>query len=62
MMRRDLVGHLMKSGCRLQSESAGHSWWNGPVAADRSTVPRHADIADALAKKICHDLGISPPP
>jgi hypothetical protein len=26
-----------------------------------STVPRHTDINDDLAKKICKDLGIPPP-
>ena len=61
MMRRDLVGHLIKNGCRLELESARHSWWVGAAAGRRASVPRHADIADMLAINICRDLRIEPP-
>ncbi len=61
MMRRDFVGHMMKSGCRLERESQGHSWWINSAFAKRSSVPRHSELADVLVEKICSDLGIDRP-
>ena len=60
-MRRDLVRHLMQSGCRLVGEGERHSWWEKRASQGRSAVPRHTEIADDLAIKICSDLGIEQP-
>jgi predicted RNA binding protein YcfA (HicA-like mRNA interferase family) len=58
--RRALVHHLEQHGCRLLREGGNHSIFVSP--ADRtSSVPRHTEINDDLAKKICKDLGIPPP-
>jgi predicted RNA binding protein YcfA (HicA-like mRNA interferase family) len=59
--RRDLERHLLKHGANLLREGANHSYWG--MDAERSTaVPRHREIAFGLARKICKDLGIPPPP
>ncbi|NIO34923.1 MAG: addiction module toxin, HicA family [Planctomycetales bacterium] len=58
MKRRDLIRHLMDHGCELIREGGKHSWW---ANAQRSAVPRHNEISDHLAKKICRDLGIPDP-
>jgi len=61
MKRRVLLQHLLLSGCELLREGRKHSvYWN-PASRRSSTVPRHAEIAERLAVKICRDLGISPP-
>jgi mRNA interferase HicA len=47
-------------GCELLREGSRHSWrWN-PTQNKRSAVPRHTEVKDILAKKICKDLGIKP--
>ncbi len=60
MKRRELLDHLRVYGCELVREGARHSWWCNPVLNRRSAVPRHSEIRDLLAKKICRDLGIPP--
>jgi mRNA interferase HicA len=58
MKRRTLLRHLQKSGCELLREGSKHSvYWN-PQNGNTSTVPRHTEIKDKLAIKICKDLGI----
>jgi predicted RNA binding protein YcfA (HicA-like mRNA interferase family) len=58
--RRALIRHLEQNGCRLLREGGNHSIFVGPNGRT-STVPRHAEINDDLAKKICKDLGIPEP-
>ncbi|MCG2711967.1 MAG: type II toxin-antitoxin system HicA family toxin [Candidatus Omnitrophica bacterium] len=58
MKRKEFIRHLNKHGCRLLREGAKHSWWNNIRLNKRSAVPRHAEINDILARKICRDLGI----
>ncbi|MEO0529713.1 MAG: type II toxin-antitoxin system HicA family toxin [Planctomycetota bacterium] len=57
MKRRDLIRHLVSNGCELIREGGRHS--RGTRA--RSAVPRHREVDDRLAKKICRDLEISEP-
>jgi mRNA interferase HicA len=58
MKRGDLLRHLRDHGCALLREGARHSWWHNPTLNKRSSVPRHQEIDDGLARKICKDLGI----
>ena len=58
MKRQALVRHLRKHGCELLREGSNHSWWHNPKLAKRSAVPRHSEIVDILARKICKDLGV----
>ena len=39
-------------------EGASHSWWANTTLNRRSAVPRHVEISNQLAGKICKDLGI----
>ncbi|MFH0975855.1 MAG: type II toxin-antitoxin system HicA family toxin [Spirochaetota bacterium] len=58
MKRNDLLKHLRSNGCELLREGGRHSWWFNPKMNKRSAVPRHSEIKDILAKKICKDLGV----
>ena len=60
MKRRDIIRHLLSKGCVFIREGAKHSVFFNSVIRKTSTVPRHNDIDDNLAKKICKDLGIAP--
>jgi mRNA interferase HicA len=61
MKRTVLVKHLQQHGCQLLREGARHSvYWN-PANGRTSTVPRHTEIDNMLARKICRDLDIPPP-
>lgn len=58
MKRRELLHHLRQRGCDLLREGASHSWWWNPTNNRRSAIPRHTEIPDLLANKICQDLGV----
>lgn len=58
MKRRDLLRHLSAHGCALLREGGRHSWWQNTKLKKRSAVPRHGEINDHLARKICRDLGV----
>jgi mRNA interferase HicA len=61
MKRRDLLAHLLMHGCTLLREGARHSWWQNVTLNKRSAIPRHGEINNHLAKKICRDLGVTEP-
>jgi len=60
MKRNELIRYLRNRGCELLREGGKHSWWHNPVMNSRSAIPRHSEIKDILAKKICKDLGVEP--
>ena len=55
MKRRDLIRHIEKHRCLLFREGGRHSVYLNPAAKKVSSVPRHAEINDYLARKICSD-------
>ena len=61
MKRVDLVRHLENHGCLLLREGGSHSVYVNRAARKTSTVPRHREINDYLARKICRDLEIPAP-
>ncbi|HEX3034096.1 MAG TPA: type II toxin-antitoxin system HicA family toxin [Thermodesulfobacteriota bacterium] len=61
MKRRELIRHLEENGCMFLREGKKHTVYYNPSNRKTSTVPRHKEILDALAKKICKDLEIPPP-
>jgi len=61
MKRKDLIRHLIKNNCIFIREGARHSVFFNPLLRRTSTIPRHIEIDNFLAKKICRDLGIEPP-
>ena len=61
MKRADLVRHLERNGCVLLREGAKHAVFVNRARNKSSTVPRHREINDFLARKICRDLEVSEP-
>ena len=61
MKRRDLIRHLEQHGCELLREGANHTVYVNRIEKKVSTIPRHREIDEDLAKKICKDLGIPKP-
>lgn len=58
MKRSAFLKHLRERGCVFVREGGNHSWWANTGQNRRSSVPRHSEIVDQLARKICKDLGI----
>ena len=58
MKREDLLRHLRRMGCYLKREGARHSLWCNPQSGSIEAVPRHSEVPDKLAKKICRGLGV----
>lgn len=61
MKRIDLIRHLEGHGCELLREGGSHSVYVNRNARKTSTVPRHREINDFLARKICRDLDVPEP-
>jgi predicted RNA binding protein YcfA (HicA-like mRNA interferase family) len=61
MKRLDLIRHLERNGCALLREGGRHSVYVNRISGKSSTVPRHREINDFLARKICRDLEITMP-
>ncbi|MCZ7649531.1 MAG: type II toxin-antitoxin system HicA family toxin [Planctomycetota bacterium] len=50
--------HLGRHGCPILREGGRHTVvWN-PRTRQTSTVPRHREVNEFTARKICQDLGI----
>ncbi|MBI5426811.1 MAG: type II toxin-antitoxin system HicA family toxin [Nitrospinae bacterium] len=61
MKRRDIIRHIEKYGCQLLREGGNHSVYINRSAQKTSTLPRHKEINEFLARKICRDLQIPDP-
>jgi mRNA interferase HicA len=61
MKRQDLVRHLEAHGCSLLRDRGKHSVYVNPTNNQTSAVPRHREVNDFLARKICRDLAIPEP-
>ena len=61
MKRIDLVRHLERYSARLLREGRANSVFVNQARGKVSTVPRHREINDFLARKICRDLEIPEP-
>jgi mRNA interferase HicA len=58
MKREALLKHLRRSGCILKREGHSHSLWVNPQTGAVEAVPRHLEIPDMLARKVCRRLSI----
>jgi hypothetical protein len=58
MKRSALLRHLRRYGCYLKREGAEHCLWSNPQTGQIEAVPRHTEIPDKLAKKICKGLSV----
>jgi len=56
--RGDLLRYLRRHGCHLKREGRSHSLWTNPASGAVEAVPRHSEISDALARKICRGLSV----
>jgi len=61
MKRRDLIHHLEMQGCEFLREGGNHTVYVNRALKKTSTIPRHNEINDFLAYKICKDLGVPKP-
>ena len=61
MKRLDLIRHLEQHGCVLLREGGRHSVYINRQTRKSSTVPRHREVNDFLARKICKDLEVPLP-
>ena len=58
MKRRELLRHLQQHGCVLKREGSNHSLWMNPKTGQTPAVPRHTEIGENLARKICRFLSV----
>jgi mRNA interferase HicA len=62
MKRIDLIRHLERHECELLREGSNHTMYVNRQARRSSAVPRHREVNDFLARKICDDLsGVAGP-
>jgi mRNA interferase HicA len=56
--RGDLLRYLRRHGCVLKREGGAHSLWTNPRTGALEAVPRHTEMPDGLARKICRSLSV----
>ena len=61
MKRTALLRRLRKHGCVLKREGRSHSLWTNPQTGEVEAVPRHVEIPNKLARKICRGLSLPEP-
>jgi mRNA interferase HicA len=61
MKRVDLIRHLEACCCAFLREGGRHTVYVNRTARKVSTIPRHREINDFMAKKICRELEIAWP-
>ena len=61
MKRVDLIRHIEACGCAFLREGGRHTVYVNPTARKVSTVPRHREINEFMAKKIWRELEIDDP-
>lgn len=58
MKRSSLLRHLRRHGCYLKREGRAHSLWVNPRTGAVEAIPRHQEIANRLARKLCRGLSV----
>ena len=61
MKLAELVRHLEAQGCQKLREGGNHTIYPNQKRRKVSSVPRHREINDYLARKICRDLEVAEP-
>ncbi len=61
MKRRELLEHLGRHGCRFVREGSDHSIWENSANGRRTSIPRHREIPEFTARRICRQLDIPRP-
>ena len=60
MKRGDLLRYLERCGCKLEREGSRHSIYLNPANGKKTSVPRHMEIDNRLARKICKQIEVPP--
>ncbi len=58
MKRSVLIRHLSKNGWRIDTRRWATLYMENVHSGEMTAVPRHNEIKELLARKICKDLGI----
>jgi mRNA interferase HicA len=58
MKRKDLTHYIENNGCQFLREGGNHTIYFNKLTRKVTSIPRHNEIFDPLANKICKDLGI----
>ncbi|MEK7107977.1 MAG: addiction module toxin, HicA family [Patescibacteria group bacterium] len=58
MKRSKLIVYLNHCGCVFLREGTRHTLFVNPLLDKVSSMPRHREVDNLLAEKICKDLGI----
>ncbi|HPE78349.1 MAG TPA: type II toxin-antitoxin system HicA family toxin [Draconibacterium sp.] len=61
MKRSKLIKHLLKNGCYLLREGGRHTIYFNPKSGKITAIPRHPEIKQFIAEKICKDLDVELP-
>ena len=61
MKRIKLIRHLEQHGCEFMREGGNHTVYVNRIAQRATAIPRHREINDFLARKICRDLQVPEP-
>jgi len=61
MKRKDLIRHLEAHGCCMLREGGSHTIYTDGTGTRKTQIPRHREINDLLARKICRDLQVPEP-
>jgi predicted RNA binding protein YcfA (HicA-like mRNA interferase family) len=61
LKRRDLIRYIQKNGCEFLREGGDHTVYVNRKERKVSTIPRHREIDEYLARRICKDFAIPPP-
>ena len=61
MKRIDLIRHLESHGCQFLREGRNHTIYVNSPAKKVSAVPRHREVLEFTARKICKDLQVPQP-
>lgn len=61
MKLRDLLRHLEKNGCEKLREGGNHTVYVNRLKQKSTAIPRHREVNEFLANKICKDLEVPRP-
>ncbi len=58
MKRHTLIRHLQAHRCELLREGKKHTIYVNRQTGSVAAIPRHTEIKDLLARRICRDLNV----
>ena len=53
-----LERHLRQNGCLLKRQGGAHAIWENPAKGAWTSVPRHREVKEHLARRICRQVQI----